>query len=45
MTDCKDPYCVYSINKKKCVKPNPYIQFLSYCKREDKSLDVKMNIK
>ena len=33
MNDCKDPSCVYSLRTKKCVKPNPYIQYLPQCKK------------
>jgi hypothetical protein len=39
MNICKEPTCVYSQSKKKCIKPNPYIQFISQCKRKDKTLD------
>ncbi len=31
--NCPDPNCVYNENKKKCVQPNPYIQYLSRCKK------------
>ena len=33
MNDCKEPSCVYSLRTKKCVKPNPYIQYLPQCKK------------
>jgi hypothetical protein len=32
MNSCKDPTCVYSKEKNKCVKPNPYVQFIANCK-------------
>ncbi|WP_396189520.1 protein kinase [Flavobacterium sp.] len=32
--NCKDPICVYSDKKKKCVKPNPYFEALAWCKRQ-----------
>jgi len=38
MKNCKKPKCVYSVNKKSCIKPNPYIQFISYCTKSNKSL-------
>lgn len=38
MKNCKKPKCVYSVNKKICIKPNPYIQFISYCTKSNKSL-------
>ena len=36
--NCKPPTCVYNENKKKCVKPNPYIQWLSKCGRTNNSI-------
>jgi len=33
MSECKDPTCVFSLKNKKCVKPNPYIQYLPQCKK------------
>jgi len=33
--NCEDPTCVYNEVKKKCVKPNPYIQYISQCKKMD----------
>ncbi len=36
--NCKPPSCVYNENKKKCVKPNPYIQWLSKCGRTNNSI-------
>jgi len=36
--DCKSPLCVYNQNKKKCVKPNPYIQWLSKCGKTTNSI-------
>ena len=49
MNDCKDPSCVYSLRTKKCVKPNPYIQYLPQCKKLNLSLttckeNYKLNI-
>ena len=49
MNDCKDPSCVYSLRTKKCVKPNPYIQYLPQCKKLNLSLTTckeryKLNI-
>ena len=38
MKNCKKPKCVYSVNKNICIKPNPYIQFISYCTKSNKSL-------
>jgi hypothetical protein len=34
-TKCKPPICEYSIAREKCIKPNPYIQFISKCSREN----------
>lgn len=33
MKNCQKPTCVYSKLKKKCVKPNPYVQFISHCSK------------
>jgi hypothetical protein len=33
MENCKNPTCVYNKNKNKCVKPNPYVQWLSKCRK------------
>jgi hypothetical protein len=49
MEECKDPTCVFSLKTKKCVKPNPYIQFLPQCKKFNLYLDeckkkYKLNI-
>jgi hypothetical protein len=33
MNNCKEPTCHYSVSKKKCVKPNPYIEHIAWCKR------------
>ena len=27
--------CEYSIKKKKCIKPNPYIEYIAKCKRDN----------
>jgi len=35
MQSCKPPQCEYSQRWKKCVKPNPYIEALSWCKRNN----------
>jgi hypothetical protein len=34
MHSCKAPTCSYSEAKRKCVKPNPYFEALSWCKRQ-----------
>jgi len=49
MNDCKDPTCVYSLKTKKCVKPNPYVQYLPQCKKQNIPLakckeNYKLNI-
>lgn len=31
--DCKAPTCQYSKNRNKCIKPNPYIEAISWCRR------------
>jgi len=31
--NCPDPTCVYNQSKQKCIQPNPYIQYLSRCKK------------
>jgi len=31
--NCPDPICVYNEKKQKCIQPNPYIQYLSRCKK------------
>jgi len=33
MVDCKSPTCVFNEKRNKCVKPNPYIQWLSKCRK------------
>lgn len=33
MNSCKAPQCEFSKRWKKCVKPNPYIEAMSWCKR------------
>jgi len=33
--NCPDPTCIYNPIKKKCVKPNPYIQYLSQCNKKN----------
>jgi hypothetical protein len=35
MVPCVPPKCFYSKKKDKCVKPNPYIETLSWCKRNN----------
>lgn len=35
MKDCKPPKCQYSEAKDKCVQPNPYLEALAWCKRND----------
>ena len=37
MKNCKKPTCVYSETKDKCIKPNPYTQYISYCKKLGKT--------
>ena len=37
MENCKNPTCVYSVKSNKCIKPNPYIQYISYCKNLSKN--------
>lgn len=44
MNSCKEPSCVYNKEKKKCVKPNPYIQYISYCKSQNHSFDKCKNL-
>lgn len=39
MNNCKTPTCVYSKTKKKCIKPNPYIQFIAFCRNQGKTLE------
>jgi hypothetical protein len=42
--NCKEPKCVYSKKYKKCVLPNPYIEALSECKRNNiKKKDCYIN--
>ena len=36
---CKKPKCVLSKDKKKCIKPNPYVQFISHCGKSGKTSD------
>ena len=36
MESCQEPYCVFSNYRKKCVKPNPYIEEIAWCKRNNK---------
>jgi hypothetical protein len=33
MENCKAPNCVFNEKKNKCVKPNPYVQWLSKCRK------------
>ena len=33
MENCKSPTCVFNEKKNKCVKPNPYVQWLSKCRK------------
>lgn len=33
MDNCKAPTCVFNEKKNKCVKPNPYVQWLSKCRK------------
>lgn len=35
MTSCETPKCAYDKKNTKCVKPNPYIQTLRVCKKQD----------
>jgi hypothetical protein len=35
MNKCKPPKCEYSIFRQNCIKPNPYIERLSYCTRNN----------
>ena len=35
MDKCEPPKCEYSIFRQKCIKPNPYIERLSYCNRKN----------
>lgn len=30
--ECNEPKCYYSSYRLKCIKPNPYIEYLSWCK-------------
>jgi hypothetical protein len=32
---CIEPKCHFSINRNKCVKPNPYIEKIAYCGRNN----------
>ena len=36
---CKKPKCVLSKDKTKCIKPNPYVQFISHCGKLGKTSD------
>ena len=36
---CKKPKCVLSKDKTKCIKPNPYVQFISHCGKSGKTSD------
>lgn len=36
--DCKAPTCVYNEKKNKCQKPNPYIMWLSKCRKTINSI-------
>jgi hypothetical protein len=36
--NCIPPTCEYSIAREKCIKPNPYIEYKSYCSRNGISL-------
>ena len=41
-SNCKDPKCSFSKRFSKCIKPNPYIETISKCKREQiKKKDCK----
>ena len=33
MENCNIPKCHYLVNKNKCIKPNKYIEYISWCKR------------
>jgi hypothetical protein len=45
MDKCEPPKCEYSIFHQKCIKPNPYIERLSYCNRKQISKkDCKYDI-
>jgi hypothetical protein len=35
--ECHEPKCYYSSYRNKCIKPNPYIEYLSWCKYNPKS--------
>jgi len=35
--ECDEPKCYYSSYRSKCIKPNPYIEYLSWCKYNPKS--------
>lgn len=38
MTDSKcklPPFCEYSKKKQKCIKPNPYVEYIAKCKRDN----------
>lgn len=35
MKDCNPPNCQYSIQREDCIRPNPYIERLSYCSRNN----------
>lgn len=35
--ECNEPKCYYSSYRLKCVKPNPYIEYLSWCKYNSNS--------
>ena len=39
MENCKAPTCVYNEKKKKCVKPNPYIQWIAHCRKTLKTTE------
>ena len=42
MTDSKcklPPFCEYSKKKQKCIKPNPYVEYIAKCKRDNIKLD------
>jgi len=36
--DCKAPTCVYNETKKKCQKPNAYVQWMSKCRKTINSI-------
>jgi hypothetical protein len=44
MEDCKAPNCVYNEKRNKCVKPNPYVQWLSKCKKTLNSIQKCKNL-